>query len=401
MFWKNVNPRQWSIKFRKKSIIFRLTVLYTFSIMVVLAIISGVLYFSLEEDLERHGRKLSTSTLFNQSNNSLKHSMIHYLHHEKNETLEDYWETLLTTSFLGIILAGGLGFFLAYHNMHPIKNIINAMKKTSIDKLEYRLNAENWPKEFIDLANHFNQMLNRLEMSFKSLSQFSADLAHDLRTPIHNLKGEAEICLMKPRSLFEYQQIIGSSLEEYERLSRIIENVLFLARAESPQSKLRYKKILVHQTILSILDYYMPMAEEKCIKLACIGDEEDKIMLSVDELLFQRVLHNLLSNALRYTLSDGTVTVKISSLGEKVILQIIDTGIGIAEEHLPHLFERFYRTDSARTQESGGNGLGLPIVKSILDLHQAEILIQSQLGKGTTVSLIFPSLETPELSIPQ
>ncbi len=383
MFWKNVNFQ---------SLILRLTLLYITSIMTILLIISGVLYFSLKSDLQRNEHKLlqSVAVFINQLDAPSKHSIIHYLHHEKAETLEDYWETLIITSCFGVFVSAFLGIFLAYRSMRPMKIITNAMKKTTISQLKTRLNVEkNWPKEFTELSEHFNAMLDRLEMSFNRLSQFSADLAHELRTPINNLKGEAEISLIKARSPEEYQQVIGSSLEEYERLSRIIESVLFLARAETPHNKLVRTHVSLRKTIEKILAFYTPMAEEKSILLTCIGDEKNTLTLYVNESLFQRVIHNLLSNALRYTPQEGTITVNISSQENKIIIQIIDTGLGIAQEHLSHLFERFYRTDAARAQESGGSGLGLSIVKSIMDLHEATITIDSLMDKGTTVSLVF------------
>lgn len=384
MFWKNINI------FR--SVIFRLTLLYTASILVILSIISSVLYFSLQGDLRRNEHQFlySESVFLNKINPQSKKDLINYLHREKDETLEDYWETLLSTSIIGIISAALAGFLLAYRSMQPVKNIALAMKKTTISKLTYRLDAQNkWPKEFTDLAKHFNGMLDRLEISFNRLSQFSADLAHELRTPINNLKGEAEICLMKDRAIPEYQQVLGSNLEEYERLSRMIENLLFLARAESPKSQLTYIAIPLRKKIRAVVEFYMPVAEEKVITFKIVGDDQGQLILSADELLFERVLHNLCSNALKYTPAFGQITINLFSSLNKIIIQIVDNGPGISAEHLPHLFERFYRVDKARTQESGGNGLGLAIVKSIMDLHQASISIESVVGKGTTVTLIF------------
>jgi two-component system heavy metal sensor histidine kinase CusS len=387
MFWKNV--KNFSI-FR--SVILRLTFLYTVSILAILMIISSILYFSLREDLRRNEHQFlySESVFLKHISSDSRKTLIKYLHHEKHETLEDYWETLLSTSIIGIISAGLVGFFLAHRSMRPFKDIAQAMKQTTISQLQYRLDPQqNWPKEFTHLAKHFNEMLDRLETSFNRLSQFSADLAHELRTPINNLKGETEICLMKDRPISEYQQVLGSNLEEYQRLSRMIENLLFLARAESPKKQLTYTKIPLRKMIENVVEFYTQMAEEKNITFSIMGDEDNQLALLADELLFERVLHNLCSNALRYTHSGGNITLSLASYADKITIQIIDTGIGVAAEHLPHLFERFYRTDSARNQESGGSGLGLAIVKSIMDLHHATIHVNSAEGEGTTVTLIF------------
>lgn len=384
MFWKNGNI------FR--SIILRLTLLYTGSILAILAIISSVLYFSLKGDLHRNEHQFlySESVFLNKISPESKQALIHYLHDEKDETLQDYWETLLTTTVIGIISSALAGLFLAYRSMQPVKNIAQAMKKTTISQLEERLDPQNtWPTEFRDLARHFNAMLDRLETSFKRLSQFSADLAHELRTPINNLKGEAEICLMKERPITEYQQVLGSHLEEYERLSRMIENLLFLARAESPKNQLDYSNIPLKKAIQAIVEFYTPMAEEKSITFKIIENNHHPLILLADKLLLERVLHNLCSNALRYTPSGGIITISSWSAMNKIFIQIMDNGIGISAEHLPHLFERFYRTDAARTKESGGNGLGLAIVKSIMDLHEATITVESVVNEGTIVTLIF------------
>lgn len=387
MFWKNAKILSFS-----RSIILRLTLLYTGSILAILVIISSVLYFSLKQDLHRNEHQFlySQSVLLKNINSESKSALLHYLRDEQQETLEDYWETLLSSSLIGILCAAFTGFFLAYRSMKPVKNITQAMKKTTISQLEYRLDAQHtWPTEFTTLAQHFNAMLARLETSFNRLSQFSADLAHEIRTPINNLKGEAEICLMKERSPTEYKQVLGSHLEEYDHLSRLVENLLFLARAESPKSQLTYTNIPVQRTIASIIEFYTPMADEKSIALEIINDKNDGLILSADKLLFERVLHNLCSNALRYTPAGGKITLQSWSDLDKIYIQITDNGIGIPEKHLPHLFERFYRTDIARAKESGGTGLGLAIVKSIMDLHEASISIKSMVDKGTTFTLIF------------
>jgi two-component system, OmpR family, heavy metal sensor histidine kinase CusS len=394
MFWKKDKTyhKGWSI-------IFRLTFLYTFSILLILSIISGILFFSLEESLHDSQKKFvrTEAALLNKLKMEPRQSIIRYLHDEKEETLEEYWKTLLTISGYGVLTSMLLGLFLAYRSMKPVRNITRAMQKMTITNLSDRLDAEkNWPKEFSSLAKHFNAMLDRLEISFNHLSEFSSNLAHELRTPINNLKGEAEICLMKSRNVDEYQQIIVSSLEEYDRLSRIIENILFLSRTEAVDNQLTYTVISVRQCILSLLEFYSPMAEEKSITLGCIGDEENKILLSADKGLFERVLHNLCSNALHYTPSGGNITIKISTEHKKILIQIIDTGIGINQKHIPYLFKRFYRTDAARANTSGGSGLGLAIVKSIMDLHHADIFIKSRENEGTTVNLKFSHSIIPD-----
>lgn len=308
------------------------------------------------------------------------------VHHE-DEIMEDFGQILFTTSLIGIFMAALLGFLLAHRGIRPLGQIIKTVQQISIQQLHERFNPKDWPRELTKLAGHFNEMLARLESSFQQLNQFSADLAHELRTPISSLKGEAEVCLIKERSVNDYQQTLQSALEEYDRLIRLIDGLLFLARAENPHRKISYTKINIRKIILSLFEFYMPIAEENNIELVCIGDAT----ILANELLLQRALHNLLTNALKYTQKGGKITVSVEKLSSgKTQLNVIDNGIGIAPQHHPYLFERFYRADADRSQESGGSGLGLAIVRSIMELHHGQVKIQSALHQGTMISLIFP-----------
>lgn len=301
--------------------------------------------------------------------------------------LQDYWKMFVIVTIFGTLIATLLGIMLARKSMMPLKNIMRTVGHINTRQLHGRLIPDNWPKEFTVLAQNFNNMLDRLEKSFEQLTRFSADLAHELRTPINNLKGEAEICLTKERSLEEYRHVLESSLEEYERLSRMIEGLLFLARAEDPHMEISCSEINIRNMIESIFEYYLPIAEENRIALTCEGEAT----VWANELLIQRALHNIISNAIRYTPPEGKITVNIESLPSgEISIQLSDTGWGIAKKHFPYIFDRFYRTDAARAKTSGGSGLGLAIVKSIMDLHHGKIKINSELGKGTMVTLIFP-----------
>ncbi|CAN5264612.1 heavy metal sensor histidine kinase [soil metagenome] len=309
--------------------------------------------------------------------------------HKETAVLHDYQNMLILVSIIGTLCVTLIGAILARRSMRPIKNIMDTMEQITTKHLHDRLIPSNWPKEFSALAYKLNAMLARLEGSFKRLTQFAADLAHELRTPINNLKGEAEICLTKDRSVSDYKQVLESSLEEYDRLSRMINGLLFLARAEDPQTEVSLSEIHISKIIKAIFEFYTPVAEEQHLTLQCFGDAT----ILADAMLLQRALHNLIANALRYTPVGGSITAHIKTLTIepfKLQIDITDTGQGIAMEHLPHIFTRFYRADAHRSQLSGGSGLGLAIVKTIMDLHKGEIRISSIVGKGTTVSLIFP-----------
>jgi len=230
-------------------------------------------------------------------------------------------------------------------------------------------------------------MLTRLEDSFTRLSQFSADLAHELRTPINNLMGEAEVALARPRTPEEYHQLLGSSLEEYAKLARMIDSLLFLARAESPETHIVCTLFDARKELEVLQDFYDAMAEEHEVAIRC----QEQALVYADPLLFRCALSNLLSNALQYTPRGGTVTLSVTQADDyTLIVRVRDTGIGIAPEHLPKIFDRFYRVDPARSQRRPGMGLGLALVKSIMALHGGTITVESVPPQGTTITLRFP-----------
>lgn len=244
------------------------------------------------------------------------------------------------------------------------------------------------------MASAFDGMLLRLADAFARLTQFSADLAHELRTPINNLMGETEVALSRPRSAAEYRQILESNLEEYSRLSRTVESLLFVARAENTQIPLSKARLDGRTELEAVCSYHEALAEEKGIRLVCLGQGH----LYADALLCKRALSNLLSNALRHTPAGGEIRLSLhEAVDGAAEIAVQDSGCGIAAEHIPKLFDRFYRVDPARSEE--GTGLGLAIVKSIMDLHGGSVAVGSQPGGGTTVRLRFPAPAAP-VSLP-
>jgi len=233
-------------------------------------------------------------------------------------------------------------------------------------------------------------MLGRLEDSFTRLSQFSADLAHELRTPIGNMLGEAQVALTRDRSSEEYRAVVESTAAECERLSGVIDNLLFLARAESAEQQLARVSFNTRAAVEKIVNYYQALAEDQHIEIARSGDAE----IFADPILFNRAVGNLIDNALRFTSDHGKVRIAIRDLGNGAEISISDNGSGIAAEHLPRVFDRFYRADPARS--STGTGLGLALVKSIVALHGGSVSIQSKVGRGTTVTLTFPDRPATE-----
>jgi two-component system heavy metal sensor histidine kinase CusS len=231
-------------------------------------------------------------------------------------------------------------------------------------------------------------MLDRLQDSFTRLSGFSADLAHELRTPINNLRGEAGVALSQARSPEEYRRTLESSLEEYARLTRLIDNMLFLARADGPTTVIERVPCDTHIAIEAVREFYEALAEDRGIKVRCEG----RGMVNADPVLFRQAVSNLLSNALNHTSRGGQVVMRILQREDRGLeISVSDTGCGIAAEHLPRIFDRLYRVDPARSQNPNGAGLGLAIVKSIMGLHGGTVEAQSEQGRGSIFKLLFPA----------
>jgi two-component system heavy metal sensor histidine kinase CusS len=279
-----------------------------------------------------------------------------------------------------------LGLFITHRGIKSLYVLTETARKITATSLHQRIDPKSWPKELRTLGVAFNQMLDRIESSFVRLKQFSSDLAHELRIPINNMIGETEITLSRLHNINEYQQVLMSNLEELQRVTQLIENILFLSRAENPQLEIKKNLLDIKHEIDAICEYYLPMADEKNIAVSCEGNA----YLSADPIMFRRTISNILSNALKYTPPGGQIDIRIALVQNQVQIILSDNGIGISAEHLPKIFDRFYRVDTARSQQSGGTGLGLAIVKSIVDLHQGTISITSHLEKGTRICLVFP-----------
>jgi two-component system heavy metal sensor histidine kinase CusS len=304
------------------------------------------------------------------------------------EVLVSRYERYLGAVLLiGILVSTAIGTVLAQRGMKPLVDITRATEHVTANQLNERIGAAAWPQELVSLARAFDEMLDRLEDSFDRLSRFSADLAHELRTPINNLRGEAEVALSKPREGREYREILASSLEEYDRLSRMTDKLLFLAKADSAQAIVTRGQIDVRTEIIKVINFYEALAAEREVQVTCVGDGA----MDVDSILFRRVISNLLSNALRHTPSGGEIEFSIQYLNSGIEVTCRDNGTGIAQEHLPKIFDRFYRISPSRHAKTEGAGLGLAIVKSIVGLHGGEIGVRSTIGEGTCIRVFFPA----------
>ncbi|MEP6808892.1 MAG: heavy metal sensor histidine kinase [Chthoniobacterales bacterium] len=292
----------------------------------------------------------------------------------------------------GSLISAFIAVRLTRRGLRPLAEITRSLERTGPTQLHERVEPAAWPRELRPLAVAFDQMLDRLEDSFTRLSQFSADLAHELRTPVANLRGEAEVALTRTRTAGEYREVIESSVGEYERLSAIIDNLLFLARAEAAQGLAERTRFAGRLAIEKIAAYFQTIAEERRITITHEGNGE----IYADALLFSRALSNLMENALRYTPDGGSIEIRLRAEPEVSTVSVHDSGSGIEPKHLSRIFDRFYRADSSRSSQ--GTGLGLALVKSIMDLHGGRAVAESQDGRGTTVQLVFPTGGKPPLS---
>jgi len=284
---------------------------------------------------------------------------------QKEEFLARYrfwfWTILLATFAIFPLV----GYQIARHGIRPVEEMATTARHISSTNLQERIRPEGYPFELASLASTFNQMLDGLEESFERISRFSADIAHDLRTPVNNIRGEAEVSLARARSADEYRDVIESCLEEAVRLSDLIGDLLFLARAESPLTHLRREWVDVGELLGGVREYYEASAADGGVSLTtAVADEP--VIAELDRTLLQRAVGNLVSNALAHTPPGGAVVLETGVDSSKpdfstIRIEVSDTGVGIPAEALPRVFDRFFRVYSSRSQASGGTGLGLAI----------------------------------------
>lgn len=297
---------------------------------------------------------------------------------------------ILSASFIWCPL---VGYQIARRGIRPVRYVAETAKRIGSSTLDERIQSKGYPIELADLALTFNAMLDRLKESFDRLTRFSADLAHELRTPVNNIRGEIEVALARSRTTHEYREVLVSNLEETVRLSELIGSLLFLARTESPGTHVKQEVVSVGELLETVRDYYEGPADQAGVELAVSAPAGLQAML--DRSLMQRALGNLVSNALAHTPSGGRIDLSAGQSNAGLEICVSDSGCGIPSDSIPRLFDRFYRVDQARSQQSGGFGLGLSIVRGIMLLHGGHVQIASELGKGTRVTLLSQAFESP------
>jgi len=289
--------------------------------------------------------------------------------------IERFQETLWLTTVLVWVIALFSAWLAVRQGHAPLRNISARIRGITSSQLHVRLQPRDVPIELIALVDSFNDMLGQLEDGFQRLSNFSADIAHELRTPVTNLTTETQVALSKDRSVEEYREILYSNLEEFERMSKMIADMLFLAQTDNEQPDLTPDSVDLAQETRGLFEYFEAWAEERGVSLQLSGKADP---VRGDHLMLRRALGNLLSNAIRYTPRDHAVTVRLSQAQQTVTLAVENPGPPIPNEHLPKLFDRFYRVDPSRQRTGEGAGLGLAIVKSIVEAHHGEVSVRSE-----------------------
>ena len=331
------------------------------------------------------GPKLFSLIAFNEASGGQAFTVQLAQDRSSDERVEKEFAVLFIIVLASSVLASAfIAIIVTKRGLRPLTQLTQLVARMGPTHLKERVAPGSWPRELQPLAIAFDDMLKRLDDSFTRLSQFSADLAHELRTPVANMMGEAQVALTRERTATEYRETIESSIGECERLSRIVDNLLFVARVDAAREPIARKRFDARKAVEKIAAFYQTIGEDHHVTISCNGEGQ----IYADPDLFERAVGNLLDNALRFTPDRGSIQVAVSKHSNDFEVAISDNGCGVAAEHLPRVFDRFYRAESSRT--SDGAGLGLALVKSIVELHGGSAAIQSQVGQGTTVKLIFP-----------
>lgn len=286
------------------------------------------------------------------------------------------------------------GFILARISLKPIDDLATSAREITASNLSNRLPEPKTNDEVARLTYTLNEMIARLEGSFNQIKQFTADVSHELRTPLAILTGELEVALRSDKTPEEYQTLLISALEEVGRLSKVVRTLLDLSRAETGQVSIDHQVVNLSAMLDELSEDAMILAEERSISVGSMI--EPAIFIDGDSVRLHQALLNILDNAIKYTPEGGDILMRLVQEGDRAILRLSDTGVGIAPEHLPHIFDRFYRADQARSQDIQGNGLGLSIVKWIIEAHEGTIRAESKQNKGTMITIVLPILDSPK-----
>ncbi len=335
------------------------------------------------------------------------------------EDVEDALNTLMLLLLITVpsvlVIASLGGQFLANKALKPVDRVTQAARMITTQNLNQRIQTLKVKDEISRLIDTFNEMISRLDQSFRQIKQFTTDASHELKTPLTILKGEVEVALRKKRTPHEYEQILESNLEEINRMSKIVEDLLLLSKADIGEIQLKKEEIPLNRFLRSLTEQMKILAHPKNIRIEMPNypfDGEEDIHIYGDPLRIRELFINLIENGIKYTEEGGRVLITLTKeMGDGAISSsppgkrsesfakviVSDTGIGIAKEDQEKIFNRFFRVDKARSREQGGSGLGLSICKWIVEAHQGDISVESELGKGSSFIVRIPLYSSHQL----
>jgi heavy metal sensor kinase len=299
--------------------------------------------------------------------------------------LKELRSVFFTAGPVVLLFSAGLAYWLARTALAPIERLRLSTDAITADHLDKRLSVPNPHDELGQLARTINAMIARLERSFAEMRRFTADASHELRTPLTVLRTEVEVGLGGSLTIADHQQLLANVLEELVRMSRLTDQLLALSRRDAGVERLNLAPLDLSALVADVVAALRPLAEAKGVQLRLDG--EGPVQVVGDEGRLRQVFINLLDNALKYTPEAGRVTVRVHEREGAAVVAVEDTGVGIAAEHLPHVFDRFYRVDKARSRAEGGTGLGLSIARSIVTAHGGSIDLVSAVGQGTACTV--------------
>jgi heavy metal sensor kinase len=305
-----------------------------------------------------------------------------------DQELGELRTALLTAVPGALAVAAGVAYLLARKALAPVQQLRRATREITAERLDRRLPVNNPADELGGLAAAINDMIARLERSFDEVRRFTADASHELRTPLTAIRTEVEVALARAALPPEQQHLLGSVLEECDRLARLTDQLLTLAREDAGAAPPTRLPVGLSALVCGVVEVMRPLAEARGLSMSV--EAADGLTVCGDAGRLRQVLFNVVDNALKYTPEGGRIVVRIAPQEGSAVVTVSDTGVGIAAEHLPRVFDRFYRVDKARSREQGGTGLGLSISRSIVAAHGGRIDLDSAPGRGTTCTVILP-----------
>lgn len=302
-----------------------------------------------------------------------------------NEIVDQYFWKVAIYSLLGIVLASLLGFWAGRYLFRSMHVLVSETQKINVQQLNYRLDVASSNIEVQQLSQAMNDMLDKIQIGYQKLAQFSEDIAHELRTPLNNLMGQTQILLSQPRKIEDFENLLYSHLEEYERLTKMIESMLFIARSEHGEFALEKHHVNVNQLIQNISEYYDFLIEERQMILSV--NVVDDVQVMGNEAFLQRAISNLISNAIAYGQEKGVIEIEAKHTIRGCEISVLTQDTFIDEQHLAHVFDRFYQVDGSRHKKAQTGGLGLAIVQSIVKLHGGWVEVDNK-EKGVVFRVV-------------